>query len=147
MLVTVVSSVQAPAIKSDHSTWVQVVRNGRKQSRPQFRTSNNSERSWSIVKLRVVPLFETVTDGFNSDMVSDVVSYNRIVVVPSHFNKTKYRGFITMEEANTMRMAIGLSKELIHGVMFEKSSEGELMITYRLKSHVARQDMINQINF
>ena len=70
---------------------------------------------------------------------------DRIVVSPTKFNKKEFAGFITLEDADTMRKAIGLSNEQHHGTSFHRNkTNGMLYITFVLKEEMSRTEIDRQ---
>ena len=78
---------------------------------------------------------------------SESSEYDRIVVVPTHFNNKPFKGFISNEEANVISMAIGLDNlDNLHGTSFYRSEEGVLFITFKLKRNMSIQDINDSVH-
>ena len=70
--------------------------------------------------------------------------FDRIVVRPTHFNKTDFDGYITCEEANLIRKAINL-EENVHGTTFYRNRDGVLFITFKLVNNLTKEVIRNTI--
>ena len=84
--------------------------------------------------IRIKPLYEGKGEN-----------YDRIVVVPTHFNGKVFDGFITLEESNIIRKANGLSSEHYHGTTFDRSAKVQLSITFRLKRAFSVEEIKNKL--
>jgi hypothetical protein len=72
---------------------------------------------------------------------------DRLVVSPTKFNKRDFAGFVTLEDADKMRNAIGLSNEQHHGTSFRRNKiNGMLYILFILKKEKSHAK-IDQKNF
>ena len=116
--------------------------------------AQNVERKWSEVAssamkmppqssnmkrvVRIAPLFQ---GGFSGEEV-----YDRIVVRLDHFNNRKFSGYITVDEAEIVRKAVGIKYSSLHGITFDRSSKGELSITFRLKHSVREEEIKKELN-
>jgi hypothetical protein len=66
--------------------------------------------------------------------------FDRIVVRPTHFNKTVFDGFITCAEADLIQKAINL-EENVHGTSFYRNKDGILFITFKLVSNLTIEEI------
>ena len=89
---------------------------------------------------KISPLFESEKKNELS------LTYDRIVVSPTHFNNRKFSGYLTLEDSEVIRKAIGLETEVFHGTSFDRSDSGELSITFRLKTLMSEEKIKNNLN-
>ena len=92
--------------------------------------------------IKISPLFE------REKRVQDegALTYDRIVVSPTHFNSKKFSGYISLEDSEVIRNAIGIKTENLHGTTFYRSPTGELSITYRLRKEIDEQKIKKELN-
>ena len=93
---------------------------------------------------RISPLFEREEKSVQRNGL--LTAYDRIVVSPTHFNNGKFGGYITFEDSEVIRAAIGIQNEDFHGTTFDRSSSGELSITFRLSREVCGEKIKRELN-
>ena len=84
-----------------------------------------------LKKTRIDPAFERVD--------------TRVVVQVTHFNKKKFNGFVTLDDAkHQIFQAIGMELSNHHGTSFERAEEDNvLFITFKLKRPISK-DQLNR---
>ena len=70
--------------------------------------------------------------------------YDRIVVMLDYFNNRVFSGFITVDEAEIIRKAVGIRSS--RRTSFDRSSRGELSITFRLKHSFSEDEVRQELN-
>ena len=74
------------------------------------------------------------------------MTYDRVVVSPTHFNNRKFSGYITIEDSEVIKGAINIKYEDYHGTTFDRSSVGELSITFRFSRGMSGEKIKKQLN-
>jgi hypothetical protein len=98
--------------------------------KPPSETRITNEEETPTKKTRMVTRFSPTDEKYGGGGVF----YDKIFAIHTHFNKSEFRGYVTMEDANTNRRAIALDKECCRGTTFKRSNyDNKVLITYWLK--------------
>ena len=90
-------------------------------------TPTPPSKSWSQIAGENVKNFasnrsiQKTNQTIKPEFESENSEYDRIVIVPTHFNSKPFKGFISNEEANVISMAIGLDNlDNFHGRPYKR---------------------------
>ena len=120
----------------------------REKKKPIASNENEQLKSWTkqigvepekelkdVVKTtRILPKFDEMEDS----------TCDRIVVSPTHFNKKKFSGFVSFDEAQIICDAIGLEDH--HGTTFLRDDQDDLLITFKLGKKICRKEIVQKIH-
>ena len=121
------TSIQSESSTSSTKTWADVV-GSYKQSSLATKTSGRR-----VTKTEINPDFRSEDPG-----------YDRIVVSPTHFNNKTFKGFVTQEQADTIRKAINLNNH--HGTTFYRTEDDRLFITFKLAENMSLEEIKNSVH-
>ena len=108
---------------------------------PTSKTRSKLEATSAKNIVKIIPLFEREKKSESKNL-----TFDRIVVSPTHFNNSKFSGYVTIEDAEVIRSAIGIKNVDFHGTSFERLPSGELSITFRLQREMDEQTIKGELN-
>ena len=83
----------------------------------------------------------SITPAFREKIKELLIS--RVTVKVTHFNRKKFEGFISREDAkHQIFQALGLELSMHHGTSFRRDEDdGQLYITFRLNQEINKDDL------